>query len=127
MPRSARARPYHVLCHGVAYATYAHLRQQRGDEALYAFMHDQGALESTHTLMYMLAMRGLGSYIERLYVQKVRTICDLHDIYVRGSYPVLMRDLGVREGTNTHDYFVSLAETMLRLFSCYTISNVELA
>ena len=127
IPESARALPYHVLCHDVAYATFASERTQRGDEALYTFMHDQSALESQYTLVYMLAMRGLCLFIAWLHGVQVHTIGDLYDVYVHGSYPWLMHYLDVFEGTDTHDRFVSLAETLLRLFSCYTSGDVELA
>ncbi|KAL3919392.1 MAG: hypothetical protein SGPRY_005649, partial [Prymnesium sp.] len=52
VPESAHALPYHVLCHNVAYATFVHMPSQRGDETLYAFMHDQSALKSPYTLIY---------------------------------------------------------------------------
>ena len=112
VPHKACSLPYYILCHGVAYATFAHMPCQANYDVVFAFMHDYKAHASPYTLWYMLSMRGLSKYIVRLVEEDVHTISDVFDICVDGKYPSLLERIGVHEGTDDHARFVSLGDVL---------------
>ncbi|KAL3902848.1 MAG: hypothetical protein SGPRY_011901, partial [Prymnesium sp.] len=112
VPSRARALPYHILCHNVAYATFAHMPCQTNDDVIFEFMQDWSVLTSPYTVWYMLSMRGLSKYIVRLVDERVHIIGHLYDIYAKGQYLLLLEKIGVHEGTDAHDRFVSLGDVL---------------
>lgn len=50
-------KPYYLVCHNVAYATFAHMRQQTDDSLIYDFMGNDEARKSPYTLWYTSSRR----------------------------------------------------------------------
>lgn len=123
VPSRTHALPYHLACHNVAYATFAHVKMQTDDSVIFEFMGNRKAIGSTYTLWCLLSMRGLGEHIVRLFLNKAHKISRSY-VLVTGRHPLL--EIGVKEGTDTHDRFTSLAEMLLQLYSCYVTSNIEI-
>lgn len=75
----------------------------------------------------MLAMRWLSDYIIRLKLNKVLKLSRIYELHTIGLYFVLLEEISMCESiTLDHERFISLAEMVMRLFSCYTTNETEL-
>ena len=115
VPERARVLPEYIVFHDVATATAI---TNASEELCYDFMAHSESRDAPYTLFFLLACRGLGGYICKLYMQGVVRISDLYDLYVSGQLDRTLVDAGKLDPADAGE-FEHLAETIVTLYAKY--------